>query len=174
MKIVSSLSCLCSGNGELEHENISATKLEKTNSSTDVNSAASSSWKDPQQGASAQDGPAELSDATEGTQEVQVEVFIEEMPKWRLLRVLFRHSIVSFFVLAWLIRTKSSEKFTSSLSFIKFLSRAMQAGIATFALIKMRIRFSVRHVLCVSVVDSDSCCSLRNYLLELSVLIFVL
>lgn len=75
---------MCAGNRELENEIGLVSKLQKPEVGSDVNAAGSSSREDLHSGASAGDDPT-----VQNAQEVEVEVVIEEMPKWSFLRVFF-------------------------------------------------------------------------------------
>jgi len=75
---------MCPGNRELENESGLIPKLQKPEVGSDVNAAGSSSREDLHTGASAEDDPT-----VQKSQEVELEVVIEEMPKWTFLRVFF-------------------------------------------------------------------------------------
>lgn len=75
---------MCPGNRELENERGLPPKLQKPELGSDVNAAGSSSREDLHNSASAEDDPT-----VQKTQEVELEVVIEEMPKWKFLRVFF-------------------------------------------------------------------------------------
>lgn len=84
MIFLCSLSCLCLGNGDLENKSGLHPKLQKPEFGLDVNCAGSSSREDLHNGTGVQDDPT-----VQKTQEVELEVVIEEMPKWNFLRVFF-------------------------------------------------------------------------------------
>lgn len=71
------------GNGELENESGLLPKLQKAGSGSDVNAAGSLSRED-YSGAT-----AEVDPIVQKSQEVELEVVIEDMPKWTFLRVNF-------------------------------------------------------------------------------------
>jgi hypothetical protein len=68
----------------LENESGLLLKLQKPELGSDVNAAGSSTREDLHNGASGEDDPT-----LQKTQEVELEVVIEEMPKWNFLRVFF-------------------------------------------------------------------------------------
>ena len=76
------------GSKELENESKTPPKLAKPELGSDIKDAAgSSSREDLRNSATAEDDPI-----VQKIQEVELEVVIEQMPKWKFLRVLVYHS----------------------------------------------------------------------------------
>lgn len=99
MAILFLLSCMCPGNRELENESGVVPKLQKPEVGSNVN-AGSSSMEDLHNGVSAEDDPTE-----QKSQAVELEVVIEEMPKWTFLRVFF-----CFFAPFWFLFSSRAGK----------------------------------------------------------------